>query len=277
MRKVVVSLLSAMVMMFGLNTLAQDGYTFGESEVEQSNADEADGDGDGRLPDSAFVQSESPTATDTQSGDSKILVGGHLMLGPAGVAEDWADLPKDGVGGLELKARMAGGIGAFFQYFLTDMIALSAGLDFIGKGDKTHYDFLRDRTQRERVRHLEIPLGIRLNIQNIRLGFDLAFSIAVYGEYWRKENKINNLNVETDDKVIHEVHFDDSDWDNKRRFNIDPRLTAGYAIPVGKMYVIPGILFEFDLLNAAAGSTKDANVKLRYINFMFTAALAFGL
>ncbi|MBN2529403.1 MAG: hypothetical protein JXR76_23650 [Deltaproteobacteria bacterium] len=201
---------------------------------------------------------------------SKNIIGAQLLLGGAGVAEDWGDT-ADFVNDDELRARFAGGLGFFFRRSLTSLISLNVGLELLGKGYKAEYtqgngDNAVDIVEKARLRYLEIPLGARVNLHNFSFGLDLVACIALMGEYKR----------ETDDLVV-EVHFTDADWDNIQRFNIAPRLSAGYVIAVGQVNLVPGLMWEFDLLNNTKGDLADADVKLRFINLMLTVGVEYGL
>ena len=268
MKKTVIFLLAVAWCVFGVSASAQDEDIESESDYDDS----------GRPPESVFVSSEtaSEPAEETSTGGGANVIGGHLMLGLAGMGEDWGDVDDDTLRDVEFRARLAGGLGFFFQHWFTDMIGINGGLELVGKGYRTEYEEA-DLKERGRLRHLEIPLGVRLKFNDLRVGFDVAFSIAVYGEYWRKSDVAINIDGD-EESLVREVHFMDSDWDSIRRFNINPRLSAGYGIPVGKVHIVPGLMFEFELLNTAQGDfMEDNDVKQRFINFMLTAGVEYGL
>lgn len=276
MKKTVIFLLAATWVVFGFSAHAEDDDMFDAPDSEDDEA--TDEDDSGPPPESAFVSTETqPTTGEASSaGSGANVIGGHLMLGFAGMSEDWGDVNDDTLTEVEFRARFAGGLGFFFQHWFTDMVAINGGLDLVGKGYKTHYEEA-DMDERGRLRHLEIPLGIRLKFNDLRVGFDLAFSFAVYGEYWRKSDMQVNIDGDTEE-IVREVHFMDSDWEAIRRFNINPRLSAGYGIPVGNVHLVPGFMFEFELLNTAQGDLwEDNDVKQRFINFMLTAGVEYGL
>jgi hypothetical protein len=271
-KKAVICVLAATWILLGNSALAQDSFE-DDSSVDDSGA----------VPASSFQYTSDSElhqkVPEESEGMHTMFVGGRLMLGMASVFENWGGLSDSDPAGwddLELKGRVAGGFGIYYQQFLTPMIGLNGGLEFLGKGYKGEYEY-RDRTEKARLRTLEIPLGVRINIENIRLGFDLAFAIVLHGEYWRDENIMDSNGIETQKNMVHEVHFTDNDWDNIRRFNVSPRFSAGYAIPVGDVQLIPGAMWEFELLNTAKGEYTDYDVKLRQTNLMFTFAVAYSI
>ncbi|MBN2718535.1 MAG: outer membrane beta-barrel protein [Deltaproteobacteria bacterium] len=273
MTKELFYLLSAIWLLAGATAWAADDG--GDNEID----DERDNAGSDAEPANVFGSADSELAGGalpaTVSFDEN-LIGGHLLVGGAGMSEDWGDWSDGPLGDVEFRARLAGGLGVFYQHFFSPVVALNAGLDFVGKGYKTEYE-TTDIKEKGRLRHIEVPVGVRFNIMNIRLGLDLAFSFAVYGEFWRESNEVVDIDG-NEETVVREVHFTDSDWDSTRRFNINPRFSAGYAIPFKNVYLIPGLFWEFEMLNTAKGEDREnADVTFRLINLMVTAAVAFRL
>jgi len=73
------------------------------------------------------------------------------------------------------------------------------------------------------------------------------------------------------------LDFSDEDWDNYRRFNLCPRVTLGYAIPVGPIAIVPGIAWSIEVINSAKGHlADDLDGKIHNMNFMFTVGAEFG-
>ena len=200
----------------------------------------------------ASAQEPSPIA-DTGGNTSVHVLGGHILLGGAGIIED-----SDSE---EMRARFAGGFGFNYKFYLKSNMALAAGLDFVGKGGRNKEG---DVTQKTYLRCMEFPLGVVFEpIPNLQIGGALVISIALTGKEKEKEG---------DDSQVHD--FNDDDWDNIRRFNLGPRLSAGYAIPVGPVKIVPGLMWELDLINAYKG---DGDAAMRAVNLMLTAGVQYGL
>ena len=190
------------------------------------------------------------------------VLSGVVMIGGAGTLEDWGDADAL-MGDTEVKARLAGGFGVGFAQYMSDSLALKVGLEFVGKGGKVEMDGMTSKTL---MRHLEIPIGVLLDISNFQLGFALVPSIALTAK-----EKVDADGVES------ETDWEDEDWDMFRRFNLNPRITAGFAIPIGPVAIVPGLMWEMELLNDAKDEMADANVKIRYMNLMGTVGVQFGL
>ena len=193
-----------------------------------------------------------------------MAVGGHLMLGGAGIAENYGD-SGGFMGGseYEFRARLAAGLGGFFHYSLTDMIVLTGGLDIIGKGGKASEDGI---TLKIYTRHMDFPLGVFATIQGIQIGGALVPSITLAGKMKSEE-----------DGITTEQDFTDEMWDNIQRFNLGLRIFGGYAIPVGPVAIVPGLMYQMDLLNATKGDWKDADARMRSINLMLTVGVEYDL
>jgi hypothetical protein len=68
----------------------------------------------------------------------------------------------------------------------------------------------------------------------------------------------------------------DDEWDYYRRFNICPRITLGYAIPVGPVAIVPGLTWMIEVINDAKDEAADADVKIHNMNLMFNVGVEFG-
>lgn len=266
MKKTVLTLLALAFLISGYSVKAQDNPV-GEGEAAATDTPPPD---PVSPPANNYISDEATNQAVEETPPFAVnIVGAQLMLGGAGMSEDWGDYGLD----YENRARFAGGLGVFFKHHFNSLIALHTGLELVGKGFRRKDDEA-DETRKERLRVLEIPIGARFNVARFEFGFDLTMSIALFGEMWVKAKEDDTDNS---DYLVTETHYNSTQWDNRQRFNICPRFTAGFKIPIGNQIFTPGILWEFELLNASKGDWADNNVVIRHINLMLTAAISFDL
>jgi hypothetical protein len=208
----------------------------------------------------------STDAVEGERGYNPFAVGAYLSMGVAHVI-----LNSSGDYGIgDPKPRFAGGGGAYFDYYLSKLLALDVGVDFIGKGFRSDYLAIANNStptkDRVRVIYLEIPLGAKLNLQGFRAGVSLVLSFAISGK--TKRDDADGINDHT---------WGDHDWDNYRRFNLLPRVTLGYAIPVGPIFIVPGLAWSMEIINSAKGvAADDLDAKYRNWNLMITAGIEYS-
>jgi hypothetical protein len=172
--------------------------------------------------------------------------------------------------GQDQKPRFAGAGGAYFNYYFTPMFAIDAGLGFIGKGYIIKYDEEGvDIKLRQTLINMEIPLGVKLNIKNIQIAAAVAIDIVVSGVARSKATDGGDTS-----STKHKLSGDD--WDLVRRFNLGPKVAAGYAIPLGPVYLVPGLSWSMDLINYCKGDAAEYGGKARGMNIMVVVAGEFG-
>ena len=197
------------------------------------------------------------TAAPTGGGGFKpFVVGGYMSFGMAHTfyAMDGEDP--------DTKPRFAGGGGGYFDWYLMEILALQGGIGFIGKGWR--YDE-HDVKYRMQFIYMEIPLGAKLNIKGFQAAVEIALSFAL---------SERTHQFEPDDDVD---HFGDDEWDYYRRFNLVPRVTVGYAIPVGPVAIVPSLMWSIELINSAKGDMEDAlDAKIHNMNLMGNVGVEFG-
>jgi len=184
-------------------------------------------------------------------GYHEMVIGGQISMGMATVLTDDDDDDS--------KPRFAGGGFAYFDYYVSEMLAIEAGLGFIGKGARYEEGDLKLWMK---PIYMEIPLGVKLNIQNFRVGILFAFDIGIGGKF-------------KGEFAGHEEE-DDIEWDEDgypRNFNIAPKITLGYAIPVGPVDIVPGLDWAMNLLD---DDDDDDDNWYRNMNLMFNVAVEFG-
>jgi hypothetical protein len=164
------------------------------------------------------------------------------------------------------RPRFAGEGGIYFNYYLTDIWALEAGLDFAGKGFILKFDE-GDAKIRQTFIDLEIPIGMKLNVQNFQVALAINLSFVISGKM-RSKSESEGTTLEGTHKLS------GSDWDNIRRFNIGPKLNLGYAIPLGPVDLVPGLSWSMDLIDVT--KEKEDDLGLRRMNIMLVVAGEFG-
>ena len=148
--------------------------------------------------------------------------------------------------------KFAGGFGAYFDFYIMPMLALTGGMDFQNKG----YRFDNGGDIRVSYFYLDIPLGAKLNINNFRAALMVSLNFALAGKYKSDE-----------------YESDVEDWDNFRRFNLSPKIALGYGIPIGPITIVPGISWSMHLLKDAKDIPTDS---IRNMLILFTAGAEFG-
>lgn len=190
-----------------------------------------------------------------------------------GVAAELLDMGEAGDGGTP-RPRAAGGFGFYFDYHFTDVVALTMGLDFLGRGARDEEtDYYGSKVEaREKVFYLDIPVGIKANFNNLRLAGSIAMCVAIQAKTTTKvDGNKQTLNwndpLDEDGTTV---------WDGHRRLNIAPRIALSYAIPFDEHgSIVPGITWNMHLLNNAKDFAQNAGVSIRYMNIMFNLGLEF--
>ncbi len=224
--------------------------------------------------------------TDTLGSANKFVVGATFGMGMAMIAGDYEDLlaARDNYGGdaqnyIDTKPKFALSFNVFFDFYLTPMMAIEAGVGFIGKGGKTEIDvnvpgFNVDVTGWDKVTYLEIPIAFKLNIKGFQASLGIGMWIALSGKSKWEDG---------DDTHTHK--WGDDDWDWVHRFNVGPRVFLGYAIPVGPIYIVPGVTWMMHMINDVDNEEiqddrpnfPDADeIQVRSMNIMFNIGVEFG-
>jgi hypothetical protein len=161
------------------------------------------------------------------------------------------------------KPRFAGGFAAYVDWYLSDIFALEAGLGFLGKGARYEDDDF-DLEAKLRAVYMEIPIGAKLNISGFQAALLLAPAFGVGGEY----------KYEVDgDSDSEDIDFGDSG--EPKVFNLGLKVVLGYAIPVWRLFIVPGLSFNMDLLNEFDEDDLD-DESARWWNLMFHIGAEFG-
>ena len=222
---------------------------------------------------------------DTAGGDHKFVVGATFGIGMAMIAGDYETLlAARHYGGnaednINAKPKLALAFNLFFDFYITPMMAIEAGVGFIGKGGKAEVDADiigsdSDGTFWDKVTYFEIPIAFKLNIKGFQASLGIGMWIAVKGKTKWEEGGLT---------VTQE--WEDDEWDWVRRFNVGPRVFLGYAIPVGPIYIVPGVTWMMHMINDVdneeiqddrPGFPDADEIQVRSMNIMFNVGVEFG-
>lgn len=226
---------------------------------------------------SSFLLLSAQGTAQAQHQDGTLALGAQIGLGMQWSARN-SDLKDSmegymalgtGVDDITNSAGFSGGGWLFADYYLSNMLALEAGLGFVSKGahwktSASVLGFSEDLDVWYKFAYMEIPLGVKLAIRNFRVTALLLLNIALSGK--------TKFESDGDDQ---EDDWDDDQWDDWRRFNIGMRLGAGYAIPVGPIVIVPGVDWSTHFINEL--DIDDSDAGLRLMNFFFNVGVEFGI
>jgi hypothetical protein len=180
----------------------------------------------------------SVSAYDGEHGDKKMVVGGYLSTGIAMTAGDgyetWLGINRN-----DRTAKFAIGGDAYFDYYFTPMFGIEAGLGFHNKGIR--FSFNEGPLVRSRLSfaYMEIPVCFKFDIHHFQGTVGFALFIALSG---KESDKFDNDREE-------KIKWNDDDWQYYHRANFGPKLAFSYAIPVGPVFIVPGISWSIHLIN----------------------------
>jgi hypothetical protein len=139
-------------------------------------------------------------------------------------------------GAYDARPRFAGSGGVYVDYRATKSLAVGVGLELVGKGCILKLD----DDYRFRVVYLEIPLGATLSLSRFRIGAAIALDVAVH----KRMSLVGGGGPG-------ELRWESRTWGGFERFNLSPRVTFGYAVPVGRATLVPGITGSMEVLKSA--------------------------
>ncbi|MBN2342259.1 MAG: PorT family protein [Deltaproteobacteria bacterium] len=165
--------------------------------------------------------------------------------------------------------KYSGEGGLYFNYYFTPIVGLEVGIGFMSNGIRFQGDNV---TERVRIIHMELPVLAKFDIHNFRLAAGLAFWFALSGE-----TKLEGGNTTTT------TDWEDDEWAYVHRVNFGPKLYAGYAIPVGPLFLVPSLSFRVHLVNDMNRKEIDEDYPLvdedaldfRFINLHFNFAVEY--
>jgi hypothetical protein len=195
-----------------------------------------------------------PAAADVSAyEDGRFTLGVYGSVGMAFMSGGSPGLPEG--------PRCAGGAGVTFGWRFSKAASLSLGAGLIGKGART----TSDNWTRVRIQYAEVPLGVRVAVRRLRIGFALAIDIAFAAQTTDSHNDMGDSATED---------WGGDEWDGFRRVNFGPLLSIGYVFPTGSAAIVPSISAIFDLLeNEGSGASHYGE----NMNVMFNLGVEFGL
>jgi hypothetical protein len=170
------------------------------------------------------------------------VIGGHFSLGMANAVGEECEG--------DCRVRFAGGGGVYYDLYLSDVFALEIGVGLLGRGWEA--DGLKWK-----LLFLSVPLGVKLDLQGFRIGVAVALEVG--------------LRARTD----WEYQDQEDLWEYYDRLNFGPRVSLGYAIPVGPIAIVPGIDWSMHVLSA--GHDDRFIEGPRFMNIMFNVGVELGL
>ncbi len=226
--------------------------------------------------------------TNTIGTDNKFVVGATFGMGMALLAGDYEDLlaARDHGDGtqdyLDTRPKLSLSFNVFIDFYITPMMAIEAGIGLIGKGGKAEIDinipgFDMEVTSWEKVTYLEIPIAFKINIKGFQASLGIGMWIALGGKSKWEDGYDARIHTWNDD--------DDDDWDWVRRFNVGPRVFLGYAIPVGPIYIVPGVTWMMHMINDVDNEEIQDDrpdfpgadeIQIRSMNIMFNVGVEYG-
>jgi hypothetical protein len=209
-------------------------------------------------------------------GSDKMVIGGYWSNGLAMVAgdgyEEWTnDQPLLPNHDRDDRTPLYSPGGYFyFDYYLLSIMAIEGGFGFLSKGIRFSDG---DDVHKQRIVYMEIPVMVKVDIQHFQFGGGIALFVGLAG-------KTKNKGTVGNRKYSDTSRWEDQDWDRVHRVNVGPRLYAGYAIPVGPIYIVPSITWMMHLVNDLDNKTladeqnrSDTDYQMRAVNLMFNVGV----
>lgn len=222
------------------------------------------------------------------SAPSTYVVGAYFGMGMVGLAgtgyvDAYNSLYGMGLEEDDQKVKFSAGGGAYFDLYLKDFLAVEFGIGFIGKGARAEGQDGSGANRidweiREKIAYMEIPLGAKFNIYNFQATVALGLWIALTGETKSKTEQGSTTATQTEE-------WEDDEWDRVRRFNLGPRITLGYAIELGPIFLVPSVTWMMHLINDLdedainddiPGTANDGEFSARAWNLMFNVGVEYG-
>ncbi len=204
-------------------------------------------------------------ALETGHATENKVVGGYLSLGIGMAAGDGIEELTPFVGRGDRTAKFVVGGLAYFDYYFTAMIGIEGGFGFLTKGVR---HTVGDAILKNRVVYMELPVSFKLDFRHFQFTAGVALSIALSG-----------LTSTADNDVVELTRWSNDEWDIFHRVNFGPRLTFSYAIPVGPIFIVPGMSWMIHLINDFNNNEIDIpneELRSRFMNLMFNAGVEWG-
>jgi hypothetical protein len=186
--------------------------------------------------------SAAATALEGPHGEKNMVVGAYLSSGFAMVAgKGYENLSNDVFLGAALDrtdrtAKYGIGGTVYFDFYFTSAFAVDAGIGFTAGGIRFKD---ADYTVKEAITYMEIPVCFKVDYKHFQGAAGLVLSVALSGRTTAKDQ----------DTEVKRKWNNTERWQYYHRANLGPRLAFSYAIPVGPVYLVPGISWTMHLIN----------------------------
>jgi hypothetical protein len=192
-----------------------------------------------------------------------LVVGAQMGLGFGWAARNKDLIDAMDAAGLKNSIGFSGGGWLYVNYYFIPMLAVQGGLGFVAKGTHFKEEPGSDNSLFYKFAYMEFPLGVKLNIINIRVTALMLLEVALSGK-----TKIQSGGMTVTEK------WGDSEWNDIRRFNLGLRLGVGYAIPVGPVVLVPGVNWSTQFIDLYK---QDIPEEFRLMNFFFNVSVEYGI
>jgi hypothetical protein len=206
----------------------------------------------------AGIVAQPPTAN--AFGD-RMVIGGYYTNGIAMVAgdgyEEWRNFDRD-----NRTAKFSVGGGGYFDFFFTPYVGIEAGIGFLNKGIRFSHS---GNSYKESIVYMEMPFMVKIDFRHFQAAFGFALSIALSGRSITKYDERKEID-----------RWDGNEWDYVHRANLGPKIALGYAIPVGPIFIVPGMSWTMHLINDLNNDDippDGTDYQARAVNLMFTVAV----
>jgi hypothetical protein len=202
-------------------------------------------------------------ATPAPAQSKPLVVGAQMGLGFGWAVrnKNLQDAMDDA--GLRNTVGFSGGGWLYVDYYIIPMLAVEGGLGFVAKGTHFKEEQGNDDSLFYKFAYMQFPLGLKLNLINIRVTALMLLDIALTGK-----SKIKSGGTTVTEK------WGDSEWDDIRRFNLGLQLGVGYAIPVGPVAIVPGANWSMQFIDLYKNDIPEA---FRLMNVFFNVSVEYGI
>ena len=213
--------------------------------------------------------SSSALAYEGEHGEKNMVVGGNLSLGFAMAAgdgyEEINDAPIIGsnINRDNRTAKFATGGDVYFDFYFTPMFAVEAGFGFSTTGIRFSDG---SWTHKVAMTQMQIPICFKVDFHHFQgaVGLALFVSLSAYTK-------------DTVDNEEQKTRWEDEQWQYVHRANLGPKLSFSYAIPVGPVFIVPGISWFMHLINDIDNDEVNNDYNLDGVHNMRANTLMFNI
>lgn len=199
---------------------------------------------------------------------SRIRLGGFLSGGAATAVGDFDESYENSEGA---RFSPAGGVGAKLDVYLSDRLAVSAGVGVLSQGYKVTWEISGpDVESWTTVIFLRVPLAVLFDFKN---GYQIGGGLAL-------DAGLSGSRLTARDSVAESMDWEQSRWENHRRYNVAALILARYTIGFGRFFLSPGFeismhMFDNIIGENYAGQRLDGSE--RHLNLMLVLDFLVGM